>query len=63
MKPTKRLALRRDVVSDLSSDELRSLAGANALTPQCLTIEVPCPSNPINQCTVVRVTRFETCIC
>lgn len=57
MKPSKHLELRRDAMTDLATDEMRGLAGGNALTPQCPTLQVKCPSDPVTGCTVIQETR------
>lgn len=67
MKPSKRLSLRRDVATDLTTDELRHLAAANNNTPLCVTQWVTvcreCPSDPIMGCTILHPTEQQTCIC
>ena len=65
MKPTKRLTLSRETVSELATDELRGLAAGNqpVITPNCPTVYAECPSDPIMGCTVTQVTRYATCIC
>lgn len=59
MKPSKRLALRRTVTTDLTTDELRRVPAAFAppTAIDCPTIHRECPSNPVNQCTILQETR------
>ena len=54
MKPTRRLALRADLLTDLSADQLRDLAGGEQLTPQCATtpLDLCAPTTPVIQCIV-----------
>lgn len=65
MKPSKRLTLSREALGELQPDDLRAVAGgwAPPTAINCPTIHRPCPSNPLTNCTVIHVTREETCIC
>lgn len=66
MLPRRVLVLRSEALGELTADELAGVAGANSglsCVPDCPTIEVACPSNPVTNCTVIQVTRYETCIC
>ena len=63
MKPTKRLRLRQESVTDLTTDELRTMAGA-ANTPFCLVTDISCvrcPSIPFTNCTILTETDSVTC--
>lgn len=63
MKPSKRLNLRRDTVTDLTTDELRAFAGAQN-TPFCLVTDLSCrrcPSVPLYNCTILTETDTATC--
>ena len=57
MKPSRRLALRREALSSLDSDDLASVAGATHIFTDCGCIThgytcdaCPIPSLPINTC-------------
>ena len=66
MKPKRTLVLRSEALGDLSADELAGVVGAASgpsCEPDCPTLEVACPSNPVTNCTVIQVTRYATCIC
>ena len=63
MKSSKRLALRRIVVSELAPDELQGISGANSgsTCPCVTTLHRECPSDPVTGCTIIRETQYASC--
>lgn len=59
MKPSKKLSLRREAMTDLTPGQLVGIAGASGTTcPFCPpTIRVECPSDPVVGCTIIYETR------
>lgn len=68
MRPRRTLVLRSEALGELTTVELRGVAGANSglsCVPKCPTIQVECPSDPVLGCTIVQETRdcAETITC
>ena len=60
----KRLVLNRDVLVDLTTDDLRRVpAGTlNDIYLRVTTVHVECPSDPVMGCTIVHETRYASCV-
>lgn len=59
MRPSRKLGLRRDALTHLTTDELRRMPGAYAppTAIDCPTIHRECPSDPVTGCTIIYETR------
>ena len=62
----KRLVLNRDVLVDLTTDDLRrvpagTLGGGNDQVLRVTTVHVECPSDPVTGCTIIHETRYASC--
>ena len=66
MRNSRTLRLRWESLGELTTDDLAEVAGGvsgPSCVPKCPTIQVECPSDPVMGCTVVQVTRYDSCIC
>ena len=68
MKPSKKLRLRHESMTELTTDELRSAAGglSGPSCPPILCVTkniscVDCPSIPLTKCTILTETDSLTC--
>lgn len=58
MNSVRKLGLRREAITDLTTGELQVVAGASGVTcPACPTVHYECPSNPVTGCTILQETR------